>query len=87
MKFQRILTTCPHCFNTLKNEYPQFGAQWKVIHYTAFLEGLIREGKILINPTGKNTGVTLHDSCYLGRYNDGYDPPVRYWVRSLISTS
>jgi Fe-S oxidoreductase/nitrate reductase gamma subunit len=75
MKFQKILTTCPHCFNTLKNEYPQFGAQWEVIHYAAFLEGLIRKGKIPLNPKGKSTEVTFHDSCYLGRYNDGYAPP------------
>ena len=75
MKFQKILTACPHCFNTLKNEYPQFGAQWEVIHYTAFLEGLIREGKIPLNSKGKSTEVTFHDSCYLGRYNDGYGPP------------
>ena len=70
--FKRILTHCPHCYNMLKNEYPQLGAQFEVVHHSQFLLELIRSGRIKPQE-GPELRLTFHDPCYLGRYNGMYD--------------
>jgi Fe-S oxidoreductase len=72
---KRIVTTCPHCLHTIKNEYPAFGGNYKVIHHTQFINELVGAGKISMNLDGDNLQVTFHDPCYLGRHNKIFEAP------------
>ena len=78
---RKVVTHCPHCFNSLKNEYPEFGSQLEVIHHSELLQKLIKDGKV-ISKSSEEEKIVFHDSCYLGRHNGIYDAP-----RETLKTS
>jgi len=78
---KKIVTQCPHCYNTFKNEYPRFGATFQVVHHSQLIAQLLREGKLKLKK-GTEQSIAYHDPCYLGRYNEEYEAP-RSIIRAL----
>src|SRR6266853_1644950 len=84
-KHRTIITACPHCFNTIKNEYPQLGGDYEVVHHTVFIDRLLADEKITLPEDFDERKLTYHDPCYIGRYNDIYDEPRR--VLSVLNSN
>lgn len=84
-KERTIITACPHCFNTMKNEYPQLGGNYNVVHHTEFIDDLLQNQKLTLPEGFDKRKLTFHDPCYVGRYNDIYDEPRR--VLNVINSN
>jgi len=84
-KHRTVLTACPHCFNTIKNEYPQLGGDYEVVHHTAYIDSLLANQTITLPEGFDQRKLTYHDPCYIGRYNDIYDEPRR--VLSVLNSN
>ncbi len=85
LKHRTIITACPHCFNTIKNEYPQLGGDYEVVHHSVFIDKLLTDEKIKLPEGFDERKLTYHDPCYIGRYNDIYDEPRR--VLTVLNTN